>query len=99
MGTILDGRALSKDLKLALGDKVQESGLEPKLAVVFDPTNDGSRLYVGMKQRAAAKVGIATEDIAVDPDVTTEAVLKIVADLNADDTVIGILVQAPYQKR
>ncbi|GAP02478.1 methenyltetrahydrofolate cyclohydrolase [Fructobacillus pseudoficulneus] len=95
MGTILDGRALSKDLKLALGDKVQESGLEPKLAVVFDPTNDGSRLYVGMKQRAAAKVGIATEDIAVDPDVTTEAVLKIVADLNADDTVTGILVQAP----
>ncbi|CAK1226771.1 5 [Fructobacillus cardui] len=95
MATILDGKALSKDLKIALADKVKESGLSPKLAVVFDPKNDGSRLYVGMKQRAAAKVGIATEDIAVADDVTTEAVLKIVADLNADPSVTGILVQAP----
>ncbi|GAO99562.1 bifunctional 5,10-methylenetetrahydrofolate dehydrogenase/5,10-methenyltetrahydrofolate cyclohydrolase [Fructobacillus ficulneus] len=95
MGTILDGKTLAKDLKAELGKKVADSGLHPKLAVVFDPENDGSRLYVGMKQRAAAKVGIATQDIAVPADVTNEAVLKIVADLNADDSVTGILVQAP----
>ncbi|MBS9335101.1 bifunctional 5,10-methylenetetrahydrofolate dehydrogenase/5,10-methenyltetrahydrofolate cyclohydrolase [Fructobacillus sp. M1-13] len=98
MVQILDGKAVAKALREQLTTELAASGLKPTLAVVFDPADDGSRLYVGMKQKAAAKVGIETRDIAVSADATTESVEKIVAKLNQDASVSGILIQAPLPK-
>lgn len=99
MAEILDGRLVAKELREQLAQKVQTSGIQATLAVVYDPTDDGSRLYVGMKQRAAAKVGIATQDIAVPAQATTSEVQEIVRELNIDQAVTGILIQAPLPKQ
>ncbi|MDD9138608.1 bifunctional 5,10-methylenetetrahydrofolate dehydrogenase/5,10-methenyltetrahydrofolate cyclohydrolase [Fructobacillus sp. CRL 2054] len=95
MAQILDGKAVAKELREKLAIEIGESGLHPTLAVVYDPNDGGSKLYVGMKQRAAAKVGIKTQDIAVPAGSTTEAVQQIVRELNLDPDVTGILIQAP----
>ncbi|MBS9335646.1 bifunctional 5,10-methylenetetrahydrofolate dehydrogenase/5,10-methenyltetrahydrofolate cyclohydrolase [Fructobacillus papyrifericola] len=95
MAKILDGKAVAKKMREQLTVLVERAEVKPTLAVVFDPNDDGSRLYVGMKQRAAAKVGIQTRDIAVAPDATTASIERIVAELNADESVNGILIQAP----
>ena len=68
------------------------------LAVIYDPQNDGSRLYVGMKSKKAAALGIQTKDIPTAADATTESVLALVASLNADPSITGILVQSPLAK-
>lgn len=99
MAQTLDGRLVAQKLRENLAKKVQEDGVKATLAVVYDPADDGSRLYVGMKQRAAAKVGIATQDIAVPAHATTEEVQNIVHELNENPQVTGILIQAPLPEQ
>lgn len=95
MTTILDGKALAKELNETTAAAVVEFGRPIKLAVIYDPNNGGSELYVGMKTRQAAKVGIETVDIAVPSDATTLTVGETVKDLNKDSSITGILVQSP----
>ncbi|MBS9338750.1 bifunctional 5,10-methylenetetrahydrofolate dehydrogenase/5,10-methenyltetrahydrofolate cyclohydrolase [Fructobacillus sp. M2-14] len=95
MANILDGKKVAKELREELAEEISAAGDALSLAVLFDPKDDGSRLYVGMKQRAAAKVGIETKDFEVSPGQTTQDAIAMVEKLNADDSVNGILVQAP----
>ncbi|MCK8617817.1 bifunctional 5,10-methylenetetrahydrofolate dehydrogenase/5,10-methenyltetrahydrofolate cyclohydrolase [Fructobacillus sp. M158] len=98
MAKKLDGKAVAKELREDLAKTLQTASVKPTLAVVFDPADDGSRLYVGMKQRAAAKVGIQTRDIAVAEGASTSDLAAVVAELNEDPNVHGILIQAPLPK-
>ncbi|HEY4399730.1 MAG TPA: bifunctional 5,10-methylenetetrahydrofolate dehydrogenase/5,10-methenyltetrahydrofolate cyclohydrolase [Lactobacillaceae bacterium] len=95
MTQILDGKAVAKALNETTTQRVAALAKPVTLAVLYDETNGGSELYVGMKTRAAAKVGIATRDINVEPGTTTEEVIAMVEALNADPAVTGILVQSP----
>ncbi len=98
MTEILDGAAVAKLTNAKTAERVAKLGKPVTLAVIYDPQNDGSRLYVGMKSKKAAALGIQTRDIPTDADATTESVLKLVAELNADDSITGILVQSPLAK-
>ncbi|MCO0831817.1 bifunctional 5,10-methylenetetrahydrofolate dehydrogenase/5,10-methenyltetrahydrofolate cyclohydrolase [Fructobacillus sp. W13] len=95
MTNILDGKKVAKELREKLAEEISVAGESLSLAVLYDPKDDGSRLYVGMKQRAAAKVGIETKDFEVSAGQSTEDAIAMVEKLNADDSVNGILVQAP----
>lgn len=95
MAIILDGKKLAKQINAKTLQRVEALTDPLTLAVVYDPDNKGSELYVGMKARAAEKVGIQTQDIPVDAHATTADVLKIVERLNEDDHITGILIQSP----
>lgn len=98
MTEILDGAAVAKLTNEKTANRVAKLGKPVTLAVIYDPQNDGSRLYVGMKSKKAAALGIQTKDIPTAADATTESLLALVASLNADPSITGILVQSPLAK-
>jgi methylenetetrahydrofolate dehydrogenase (NADP+) / methenyltetrahydrofolate cyclohydrolase len=95
---LIDGKAIAADVRRSVGERVDElkrSGVEPCLAVMLVGENPASRVYVGMKQRAADEVGIRTIDRRLPADASEAEILGILDDWNADTGVHGILVQLP----
>lgn len=98
---ILDGKALAARLLGELEGRVvraKQRGVAPCLAVVLVGDDPASQIYVRSKERKAAQVGIETRDHRLPGTTTTEQLLQLIAQLNADPTVHGILVQLPLPK-
>jgi methylenetetrahydrofolate dehydrogenase (NADP+) / methenyltetrahydrofolate cyclohydrolase len=96
---IIDGRAIAADLRVAVAEEVRRlkaaHGLQPGLAVVLVGDDPASKTYVGSKSRGLVEVGMQPFDYQL-PESTTEAeLLDLIAKLNADARVSGILVQLP----
>jgi len=96
---LLDGKAaatqIRQEIAVAIQDRQQRGLRPPSLAVILVGTDAASQVYVSAKRRACEEVGIRS--IAYDlPATTTQAeLLQRIADLNADTSVDGILVQLP----
>lgn len=95
MVQILDGKKLSKKILEKIAENVQEAAFSIKLASIYNEKNPGSKMYVGMKVRRAASVGIDSEEFKIDDTWNTDQVLRLIDKLNHDDSVSGILVQSP----
>jgi methylenetetrahydrofolate dehydrogenase (NADP+)/methenyltetrahydrofolate cyclohydrolase len=96
---IIDGKAIAADLRAAVARETRRltaaHGLVPGLAVVLIGDNPASKTYVGSKSRALVEVGMRPFDHHL-PATTSEAeLLGLIAKLNAEPTVHGILVQMP----
>ncbi|BAY43882.1 tetrahydrofolate dehydrogenase/cyclohydrolase [Scytonema sp. HK-05] len=96
---LLDGKALAEKIQQELSDGVKELqpqiGRPPGLAVLMVGDNPASAAYVRGKERACQKVGIASFGRHF-PTQTTQAELEeVIAALNNDQRVDGILVQLP----
>src|SRR4051812_25667444 len=96
--TIIDGKALAARIRSELATQASELArreARPGLAVVLVGEDPASHVYVRNKTRACAEVGIATFDHRL-PATTSEAeLLRLVASLNENREVDGILVQLP----
>jgi methylenetetrahydrofolate dehydrogenase (NADP+)/methenyltetrahydrofolate cyclohydrolase len=96
---IIDGKAFAEGLSARIGTAVggitEAHGLTPSLAVVLVGDDPASRVYVRNKGRAAAAAGIAAADHRLDVSSTQDELLALVATLNGDPAVHGILVQLP----
>ena len=97
--TLIDGKAIAAELREQVAADVAEmvaAGLpKPGLATVLVGENPASEVYVRMKQKACAKAGIESFGFILPADATQEEVEGLVAELNADDRINGILVQLP----
>ncbi len=98
MDNLIDGRAIAglihEETRRAVA-RLLEGGLQPGLDFVRVGEDSASRVYVGMKEKACAKLGIRSKTHVLPENTTEKSLLKFVADLNADATIHGILVQAP----
>ena len=95
---ILDGKALGLRIEADLAERVaalKNSGVEPHLAVVLAGDDPASQVYVRNKQRACERCGIKSTRIDLPNDVSQEQLMQVVANLNSDESVHGILVQSP----
>ena len=92
---IIDGKALAASLRASLAEHVAALPFRPGLAVVLVGDNPASAIYVRAKDRAASATGIATRTIRLPDDTSEAALLTVIARLNADPAVDGILVQLP----
>ena len=96
---ILDGRAISaeirSDIKKQVDGLLAVGGRRPGLAVVLVGENPASQVYVRNKQKACAEVGFHSELHALDADVSAKDLLALIDDLNARESIDGILVQLP----
>ena len=102
MSEIINGKEIAKSLKESLAAKVveldQKYGRTPNLVVILVGDDPGSVSYVTGKAKASEVVGIRNTTIRK-PDTISEAeLLGLIAELNADDSVDGILVQLPLPK-
>ena len=99
--TILDGKALAARMRGEVAieaARLRAAGIEPGLAVVLVGDDPASQIYVRSKTAGAAEAGIRTFDHRL-PATTTEAeLLALVAKLNADPAVDGILIQLPLPR-
>lgn len=97
--TILDGKKLAQQLRSELTEEViefiQNNGATPCLAAVLVGENPASEVYVKNKRRACEAVGIESQLHRLGSDASTEDLLKLIAKLNKDAEVHGILVQLP----
>ncbi len=99
MAKVIDGKELSDEIKRRLAVRIEglkeKYGRVPRLVVILVGEDPGSVSYVKGKAKAAAAVGMENETLRLPETVSEEELLGIVAGLNADDGVDGILVQLP----
>jgi methylenetetrahydrofolate dehydrogenase (NADP+)/methenyltetrahydrofolate cyclohydrolase len=96
--TILDGKATALAIKDELRERVKvlaERGIRPGLGTILVGDDPGSRAYVAGKHRDSAEVGIASIRVELAADAAQADVDAAVAELNADPTCTGYLVQLP----
>ncbi|MES3083681.1 bifunctional methylenetetrahydrofolate dehydrogenase/methenyltetrahydrofolate cyclohydrolase FolD [Sphingomonas faeni] len=100
--TIIDGKAFAAGLRARIADGVTafraEAGRAPGLAVVLVGEDPASNVYVRSKGRATREAGMASIEHRLPADVPAEELLALVAALNANPTIDGILVQLPLPK-
>ncbi|MCZ4303857.1 bifunctional methylenetetrahydrofolate dehydrogenase/methenyltetrahydrofolate cyclohydrolase FolD [Zoogloeaceae bacterium G21618-S1] len=95
---ILDGNALSADVRAQLAESVKEvkaRGVTPCLVVILVGDNPASAVYVRNKVAGCEKAGMRSLRFDYPADTDPKRVLDKIAELNADDSVHGILVQLP----
>jgi len=92
--TLMDGAALAAKVRAQLKDEVADLG-SLGLATVLVGDDPASQIYIRLKHKAADEVGIRAIDKRFPADTPEEDVLELVAELNEDYGVDGILVQTP----
>ncbi len=98
MAQIIDGKKISAEIKEELKEKVKqlkEAGIEGALAVIQVGEDPASSVYVRNKKRACEYIGIQSKSYELPESTTQEELLDLIAKLNQDDSVNGILVQLP----
>jgi methylenetetrahydrofolate dehydrogenase (NADP+)/methenyltetrahydrofolate cyclohydrolase len=97
-GNLIDGRALAEAIHQETAQRIaalQSKGVVPGLTFIRVGEDPASRVYVGMKEKTAQRLGIQSTTRVL-PDHTTESeLLELISQLNHDPGCHGILVQAP----
>jgi methylenetetrahydrofolate dehydrogenase (NADP+)/methenyltetrahydrofolate cyclohydrolase len=95
----IDGKAFAAGVRARVAEHVErlqgEHGITPGLAVVLVGEDPASQVYVRNKNRQTVEVGMASFEHRLDADTPEPELLELIARLNADPEVHGILVQLP----
>jgi methylenetetrahydrofolate dehydrogenase (NADP+)/methenyltetrahydrofolate cyclohydrolase len=93
--TLMDGKALAARIREEVAAEVAGFPRAIGLATVLVGDDPASDVYIRAKHRATLEVGMAPRDVRLPAETTEGELLALVAELNADDGVDGILVQLP----
>lgn len=97
--TVIDGKAFAAKVRDKVAAHVArikaDAGITPGLAVVLVGEDPASQVYVRSKGKMTVAVGMASFEHKRDVDISEADLLALIADLNADPAVHGILVQLP----
>ncbi len=101
-GRVIDGKLIAAELRGRVAGEVarvqRENGLTPGLAVVLVGDDPASHVYVRSKHRLTQDAGMASFEHVLPADVAQDDLLTLIARLNRDSLVHGILVQLPLPK-
>lgn len=98
---LIDGRAIAEQIHSETAQRVaalKSRGIQPGLIFVRVGEDPASKVYVGMKEKTSARLGIFSETKVLPESTTESELLALIEKLNADKRVHGILVQAPLPK-
>ena len=98
LDNLIDGRAIAKEVHAETQLRVaalKAESVEPSLVFIRVGEDPASRVYVGMKERSAMKLGIRSQTIVLPSDTREAELLILIREFNADEGINGILVQAP----
>jgi methylenetetrahydrofolate dehydrogenase (NADP+)/methenyltetrahydrofolate cyclohydrolase len=102
MVSIIDGNKIAKDIRLRVREEAlalkEKTGLVPGLAVILVGEDPASQVYVGRKAKACEEVGFLSREYRLSADATEADLLKLIHDLNGDESIHGVLVQLPLPK-
>ena len=97
-GNLIDGRAIAQEVHAETESRVamlKLAGVEPGLVFIRVGEDPASKVYVGMKERTAARLGIRSDTTVLPENTPETGLLELLGKLNADASVHGVLVQAP----
>src|SRR3979411_828617 len=99
---IIDGKVIAAELRARVAEEVarvqREHGITPGLAVVLVGSDPASQVYVRSKHKQTQAAGMASFEHVLPADVAQDELLALIAKLNHDPAVHGILVQLPLPK-
>ncbi len=99
MATIIDGKAVAARVRADVAKDVARMDTAPGLATVLVGDDPASQIYVTGKHKASAEVGIASIRHDLPADTAEADVLDVIAALNGDPAVSGIIVQLPVPRQ
>jgi methylenetetrahydrofolate dehydrogenase (NADP+) / methenyltetrahydrofolate cyclohydrolase len=95
---LIDGKAIAAQVRREVADRtaeLAERGITPGLATVLVGDDPASKVYVAGKRKACVEVGIKAWDHDLAASISEQELLALLAELNLDPAVHGILVQLP----
>lgn len=96
---ILDGKLASDKIKQEIAAEVEQikanGGKVPHLAAILVGTDGASQTYVGNKERSCHQVGFDSTVLRFEDTITESELLEVIANLNNDSNIDGIIVQLP----
>ena len=98
MAQLIDGKLISQQIKNELKEEVAQfktEGIDICLAVIQVGSDPASSVYVRNKKKACAYIGVESRSYELPEETSEEELIKLVEELNADESVNGILVQLP----
>jgi len=101
-GNLIDGRLVAAQIQNELTQRIatlETRGVQPGLAFVRVGEDPASKVYVGRKEKACAELGIASETHVLPEQASEADLLALLAKLNTNSNLHGILVQAPLPKQ
>lgn len=99
---LIDGRAIAEQIHSATAQQITDlksRGVEPRLVFVRVGEDPASQVYVGMKERVSKRLGIRSDTRVLTESTSEEDLLRLIRELNSDQSVHGILVQAPLPRQ
>lgn len=97
-GRLIEGKAVAEQIHADTADRVlglSRRGIRPRLIFIRVGEDAASRVYVGMKEKTAARLGISSDTVVLPVSTAESELLGLISKLNEDAGVHGILVQAP----
>ncbi|WPR73868.1 bifunctional methylenetetrahydrofolate dehydrogenase/methenyltetrahydrofolate cyclohydrolase FolD [Algoriphagus sp. NG3] len=102
MAILIDGKKTSSEIKSEIAARVAEikaeGGKTPHLAAILVGNDGASHTYVNAKVKACSECGFESTLVRLDDDVSEEELLKVVADINENPEIDGLIVQLPLPK-
>lgn len=95
---LINGKQTAADIEEKLKQTIADFSSAPQLAIILVGNDEPSLIYVRNKQKAAAKIGLLSQLYHLDENISETELLKIIQQLNEDNTVNGIIVQLPLPK-
>ncbi len=95
---LIDGTQIAETIHGETRSKVEnlkQRGIQPAITFIRVGNDPASQAYVARKDKMAARLGIAAQTLVLDEQTTEDALFAIIADLNGNPAIHGILVQAP----
>ena len=100
---IIDGKKIADDVNretaMEVASITKDFGARPGLAVVLVGDNPASKVYVASKVKRCEELGIYSEKIVLPKETSQEELLQVIAKLNSNPLIHGILVQSPVPKQ
>ncbi len=98
-GKLIDGRLVARQVEEEVVAEVARLGFSPGLAAVRVGNDPASEIYVRNKAKKAEELGLTGRQIVLPEETSEEELLKVVQQLNQDESIHGILVQLPLPKQ
>lgn len=98
---IINGKEIGQEIRTGVATRVQalkEKGITPGLAVILVGDNPASKTYVANKQKSCEQIGMYSELVKLPEDISEQALLEKIGELNERASIHGILVQLPLPK-
>ncbi len=92
---IIDGKAIAAKVRKEVAERVARAGVTPGFVDVLIGDDPASKVYVGMKYRAASECGMVAFDEFLPGSASLDQAMSLIERLNADPKIHGIIVQSP----